>query len=311
MARVAAAVALKVGVSRDAAPTAPPPRIADLDASAAAAVARRLRRGAAPKPPPRDALARVAAFGARAAARVRRGGPDPGPLLFHPHIAGAAAPVDPYKRAALERARVGYGFVQRAKIGAIRARLGAAEDAADAAARAAFEASGPEPRDATAGAFARRAASRIRAETATRFVESDAFAERAAVLGDGSAMLGEALEDSRQRAEARAAAAKEAERAAEGRRLAGAADEEPEDPRHAAIRRQLAETRRLVRSYERDVADDPKRAAFRDGVRHLLYRGGDAVPAEDVGLKLAPYRLGPGVPELALSVDGKVDPLPE
>ena len=57
--------------------------------------------------------------------------------------------------------------------------------------------------------------------------------------------------------------------------------------------------------------DDPKRAAFRDGVRHLLYRGGDAVPAEDVGLKLAPYRLGPGVPELALSVDGKVDPLPE
>ena len=79
----------------------------------------------------------------------------------------------------------------------------------------------------------------------------------------------------------------------------------------AVGRRQLAETRRLVRSYERDVADDPKRAAFRDGVRHLLYRGGDAVPAEDVGLKLAPYRLGPGVPELALSVDGKVDPLPE
>ena len=46
-------------------------------------------------------------------------------------------------------------------------------------------------------------------------------------------------------------------------------------------------------------------------VPNLLYRGGDAVPAEDVGLKLAPYRLGPGVPELALSVDGKVDPLPE
>ena len=102
--------------------------------SAAAAVARRLRRGAAPKPPPRDALARAAAFGARAAARVRRGGPDPGPLLFHPHIAGAAAPMDPHRRAALKRVRVGYGFVQRAKIGAIRARLGAAEDAADAAA---------------------------------------------------------------------------------------------------------------------------------------------------------------------------------
>ena len=57
-----------------------------------------------------------------------------------------------------------------------------------------------------------------------------------------------------------------------------------------------------------DARAAPRR---RDGVRHLLYRGGDAVPAEDVGLKLAPYRLGPGVPELALSVDGKVDPLPE
>ena len=84
--------------------------------------------------------------------------------------------------------------------------------------------------------------------------------------------------------------------------------EPPEDPRHVQLRAEMAATSAMLDAYERDMASDPKRAAFREEVRHLMYRGADENPTEDLGL--APYRLGANVPELAMEACG-VPPLPE
>ena len=130
-------------------------------------------------------------------------------------------------------------------------------------------------------------AGRLRADAAQRYVESDEFYARSALLGDGFAMFGEsfaeAREEHRRRTEER-----DASRALSITRISSS----PLDEAVAT----MDETRENVASYMADVAADPKRAAFRDEILGMLHRGEEL---RDFGL--APYRLGATIPGVFVS----------
>ena len=133
----------------------------------------------------------------------------------------------------------------------------------------------------------RRLAGRLRADAAQRYVESDEFYARSALLGDGFAMFGESF------AEARAEHRRRAEERDASRALS--ITRNSSSPLDEAVAT-MDETRENVASYMADVAADPKRAAFRDEVLRMLHRGEEL---RDFGL--APYRLGATVPGVFVS----------
>lgn len=176
--------------------------------------------------------------------------------------------------------------LDRVKIRASLALLRTTHDRVDKAERALFEASlpGGPIREDDPATKQRRLAGRVRADAAQRYVESDEFYARSALLGDGFAMFGEAFSEARAEHEHRA---EEGDAWTVRRRVPS--------PLDAAVATR-DETRDNVAAYMRDVAADPKRAAFRDEILRLLNRGDEP---KDFGL--APYRLGATVPGVFVS----------
>ena len=215
--------------------------------AAAAAAARRPRR----PDEPQLGGARARAAGARARLPLR--------AAVAAQLRGERRPRRAAPRAARSRFHATPAALDRVKIKASLALLRTTHDRVNSEALAAFEASlpGGPIREDDPATKQRRLAGRLRADAAQRYVESDEFYARSALLGDGFAMLGESM----------------AEASAEHRRRT----EERDASRALSITRNssspldeavatMDETRENVASYMADVAADPKRAAFRDEV---------------------------------------------
>jgi len=177
--------------------------------------------------------------------------------------------------------------LDRVKIKASLALLRTTHDRVNSEALAAFEASlpGGPIREDDPATKQRRLAGRLRADAAQRYVESDEFYARSALLGDGFAMLGESM----------AEASAEHRRRTEERDASLSIRRDFSCPLDEAVAT-MDETRENVAAYMADVAADPKRAAFRDEILGMLHRGEEL---RDFGL--APYRLGATVPGVFVS----------
>ena len=255
---LAIGVGRRIGTGRYV-PPPPPPHIT-LDARTTRSLATRVRERRVPEP--------VCRYARRVAAQLR----------------GERRPRRAAPRAARSRFHATPAALDRVKIKASLALLRTTHDRVNSEALAAFEASlpGGPIREDDPATKQRRLAGRLRADAAQRYVESDEFYARSALLGDGFAMFGESFAEARE----------------EHRRRT----EEHNASRALSIRRDFScpldeavatmdETRENVASYMADVAADPKRAAFRDEILGMLHRGEEL---RDFGL--APYRLGATVP---------------
>jgi hypothetical protein len=258
--RLAIGVGRRIGMGRYV-PPPPPPHIT-LDARTSRSLATRVRERPVPEP--------VCRYARRVAAQLRGERPR------------RAAP-----RAARSRFHATPAALDRVKIKASLALLKTTHDRVNSEALAAFEASlpGGPIREDDPATKQRRLAGRLRADAAQRYVESDEFYARSALLGDGFAMLGESM----------AEASAEHRRRTEERDASLSIRRDFSCPLDEAVAT-MDETRENVASYMADVAADPKRAAFRDEVLRMLHRGEEL---RDFGL--APYRLGATVPGVFVS----------
>jgi len=256
--QLAIGVGWRLGVQRDLATPAVAHRLA-LDPRAAQNLVRRVRERKVPR--------EVCRYARRVADQLRG----------RPKRRGAATAA---------RFHATPAALDRVKIRASLALLRTTHDRVDKAERALFEASlpGGPIREDDPATKQRRLAGRVRADAAQRYVESDKFYARSALLGDGFAMFGEAFSEARAEHERRA---EEGDAWTVRRRVPS--------PLDAAVATR-DETRDNVAAYMRDVAADPKRAAFRDEILRLLHRGDEP---KDFGL--APYRLGATAPGVFVS----------
>ncbi|CAH0364386.1 unnamed protein product [Pelagomonas calceolata] len=262
--QLAIGVGQRIGTGRM--PPAPPPeRRVALDARTTRSLAARVRERQVPEP--------VCRYARRVAAQLR----------------GERRPRRAAPRAARSRFHATPAALDRVKIKASLALLRTTHDRVNSEALAAFEASlpGGPIREDDPATKQRRLAGRLRADAAQRYVESDEFYARSALLGDGFAMLGESM------AEATAEHRRRTEERDASRALS--ITRNSSSPLDEAVAT-MDETRENVASYMADVAADPKRAAFRDEVLRMLHRGEEL---RDFGL--APYRLGATVPGVFVS----------